>query len=234
MSQKSSIKLNLEQNQPTFQLEPLDEAPLIFKEKLFSKTLDTPKENPEDPKNYRSVTIKCLFIGCRKTWYNQRVYQSTSNYITHYRYSHKSYNISRLLSGLSNNNDTSDAESSQGSSTILDAFSQQRANKRKEPEKDLFNINKFKNLLLNFIISNNISFRAISSISFKELAFNLNDQVPPIYPAIIKEELNTLYLLKQNIIKEELREVITSNSGFSLTLDAWTAINQDAYLGITM
>jgi hypothetical protein len=58
--------------------------------------------------------------------------------------------------------------------------------------------------------------------------------VPPIYPAIIKEELNTLYLLKQNIIKEELREVITSNSSFSLTLDAWTAINQDAYLGITM
>ena len=65
MSQKSSIKLNLEQNQPTFQLEPLDEAPLIFKEKLFSKTLDTPKENPEDLKNYRSVIIKCLFIGCR-------------------------------------------------------------------------------------------------------------------------------------------------------------------------
>ena len=58
--------------------------------------------------------------------------------------------------------------------------------------------------------------------------------MPLIYPAIIKEELNTLYLLKQNIIKEELREGITSNSSFSLTLDAWTAINQDAYLGITM
>ena len=71
--------------------------------------------------------------------------------------------------------DTSDAESSQGSSTtIIDAFSRQRANKRKEPEKELFNINKFKNLILNFIISNNISFRAISSISFKELAFYLN------------------------------------------------------------
>ena len=65
MSQQSSIKLNLEQNQPTFELEPLERALLLFKEKLLSKTLDPPKENPEDPKNYRTVTIKCLFKGCR-------------------------------------------------------------------------------------------------------------------------------------------------------------------------
>ena len=65
MSQRNSIKLNLEQNQPNFELESLEESPLIFREKLFSKTLDPPKENPEDPKNFRLITIKCLFIGCR-------------------------------------------------------------------------------------------------------------------------------------------------------------------------
>ncbi|CZT41781.1 uncharacterized protein RSE6_01563 [Rhynchosporium secalis] len=91
--------LNLEQNQANFELEPLEESTLIFKERLFSKTLDPPKENPEDPINYRSVTIKCLYIGCR-------------NYITHYRHSHKSFNINRLLKGLLSNNNTSDAESS--------------------------------------------------------------------------------------------------------------------------
>jgi hypothetical protein len=33
---------------------------------------------------------------------------------------------------------------------------------------------------------------------------------------------------------QELKENIKSKSSFSLTLDAWTALNQDAYLGITM
>ena len=65
MSQKSFIKHNLKQNQLTFQLELLNEASLIFKKKLFSKTLDPLKENPENPKNYRSVIIKCLFISYR-------------------------------------------------------------------------------------------------------------------------------------------------------------------------
>ncbi|CZT03738.1 uncharacterized protein RAG0_10404 [Rhynchosporium agropyri] len=134
----------IKQNQPTFELEPLEKASLLFKEKLLSKTLDPIKENPEDPKNYRNITIKCLFKGYRIT--------------------------NKII-------DISDTESSQGSksSTILDAFARQRVSKRRETERDQFDINRFKNLLLNFIISNNISFRAISSISFKELAFYLND-----------------------------------------------------------
>jgi hypothetical protein len=41
-------------------------------------------------------------------------------------------------------------------------------------------------------------------------------------------------LAKQLKIKEELKELIKTNGSFSLTLDAWTAINQDAYFGITM
>jgi hypothetical protein len=65
MSQQSSLKLNLEQNHPDFELEPLNEAPLIFKEKLFLKTLDPIKEHLENLQNYRTVTIKCLFKGCR-------------------------------------------------------------------------------------------------------------------------------------------------------------------------
>jgi hypothetical protein len=50
----------------------------------------------------------------------------------------------------------------------------------------------------------------------------------------LKNDLNSIYLEKKSLIKEELQDNIKSNSSFSLTLDAWTAINQDAYLGITM
>ena len=43
-------------------------------------------------------------------------------------------------------------------------------NKKGEP----FTIEHFKRLLLNFIISNNISFRAITTLSFKKLLDYLN------------------------------------------------------------
>lgn len=63
-SNKTSITLNIQQNQSDFELEDLEEAPIIFKEKLFSKTLDPPKKDPQIFENYRTVTIKCLQKGC--------------------------------------------------------------------------------------------------------------------------------------------------------------------------
>ncbi len=61
----SSIALNIAQNQPNFELEPLEAQPSIFKNKLFSKTLDKPKDNPEILANYRTVTVKYLYPGCK-------------------------------------------------------------------------------------------------------------------------------------------------------------------------
>ena len=61
MSTKSTIALNIKQNREDFELDSLDLQPLIFRYGYLSKTLDPPKENPEDLKNYRTVTIKCLF-----------------------------------------------------------------------------------------------------------------------------------------------------------------------------
>jgi hypothetical protein len=51
---------------------------------------------------------------------------------------------------------------------------------------------------------------------------------------MIKRELDSLYLIKKIQIQDELKDQVNTKGGFSLTLDAWTAINQDAYLGITM
>jgi hypothetical protein len=65
MSQQSSLRLNIEQNKADFKLEPLKDALACFKFGLFSKTLDPLQENPENPNNYRTVTIKCLYLRCR-------------------------------------------------------------------------------------------------------------------------------------------------------------------------
>ena len=61
MSQKSSTKLNYTQNSASFKLEPLSEAPPIFRAKLFEKVLDPIKENPKETHTY---TIKCLQKNC--------------------------------------------------------------------------------------------------------------------------------------------------------------------------
>jgi hypothetical protein len=65
MASQSFIALNRAQNDPNFALIPIKDSSSIFKYKLFSKTLDPPKENPESIQGYRTVTIKCLYIGCR-------------------------------------------------------------------------------------------------------------------------------------------------------------------------
>jgi hypothetical protein len=62
MSQSSSITLNLKQNKPEFKLESLKNQPPLFKYQFLSKVLDPPNDNPED---LRTVTVRCLFTGCK-------------------------------------------------------------------------------------------------------------------------------------------------------------------------
>jgi hypothetical protein len=50
----------------------------------------------------------------------------------------------------------------------------------------------------------------------------------------LKDELNLSYIEKSLNIKEKLQENINSQGTFSITLDAWTSINQKAFLGITI
>jgi hypothetical protein len=64
MSSKNTLALNIKQNQDDFELEPLDIQPALFRYGYLSKTLDPPKEDPENLNNYRTVTVKCLFKGC--------------------------------------------------------------------------------------------------------------------------------------------------------------------------
>jgi hypothetical protein len=61
MSQGSSIKINLAQNDPDFKLKPLNEQPPLFKKGYLEKILDPIQENPEET---RTCTIKCLVRAC--------------------------------------------------------------------------------------------------------------------------------------------------------------------------
>jgi len=51
---------------------------------------------------------------------------------------------------------------------------------------------------------------------------------------MLKVEIESIYLSSVNKLKDILNIHKENQGQFSLTLDAWTADNQDAYLGITM
>jgi len=61
MAYITDIRTNLAQNQPNFQLPPLEEEPNIFKRGYFIKELDPIQEDPNLP---RIVTIKCTYKNC--------------------------------------------------------------------------------------------------------------------------------------------------------------------------
>jgi len=58
--------------------------------------------------------------------------------------------------------------------------------------------------------------------------------IPTINRKILRDELDSVYLSAFNSFKNKLNNHKENQGTFSLTLDAWTASNQDAYLGITM
>ena len=60
----TSIRLNRIQNHSDFELEPIEQQPIIFKKELFSKTLDSPKDNLDLLENYRTIIVKCLYLNC--------------------------------------------------------------------------------------------------------------------------------------------------------------------------
>ncbi|XMA10254.1 hypothetical protein WAI453_003045 [Rhynchosporium graminicola] len=91
-----AISINRAQNASSFQINT-EKEPIIFAKDLFSKTLDPPREDPTEP---RLVTIECLYKGYTKVFKGQRVNHSTSNYITYYKFSHKAFNIRRVLMQL--------------------------------------------------------------------------------------------------------------------------------------
>ena len=69
MSQLNRQVLNIAQNQPDYELEPISEQSFLFKTKVLTKSLEPPKDDPENPEGYRGVTVVCNIKGCRQVIY---------------------------------------------------------------------------------------------------------------------------------------------------------------------
>ncbi|KFX93411.1 hypothetical protein O988_06834 [Pseudogymnoascus sp. VKM F-3808] len=92
---------------------------------------------------------------------------------------------------------------------------------------------KYRELLLSFVVSNNLSLRLIESYSFHQLVQFLSPSTLWISSRTLHRELQRQFSYHRGVLQLELRSHITLGGRISITTDAWTARNYTEYAAVT-
>ena len=154
-------------------------------------------------------------------------YTVTSNYWTHYKNAHPE------IAALYNPN-APQALSFQSSSQTSNAatFFTPRLSKPKESTTEAFQT-KYRALLLDFVVSNNLALRIVDSISHRRLIQHCNSSILSISKQTLIRDLEKTFLSAQNALKVELQEHVKVGGRISITTDAWTATNFKEFIAVT-
>jgi hypothetical protein len=96
-----------------------------------------------------------------------------------------------------------------------------------------FTEQRYRVLLLHFLIETNSSFSIVESDSFRELMSFLNSKITTLSRRTMTRELHKYYESIVPRIKASIMIQINSTGRIHITLDGWTASNGTPYLGIT-
>ena len=92
---------------------------------------------------------------------------------------------------------------------------------------------KFRALLLDFVVSNNLALRIVDSQSHCRLIQHCNASVISISKQTLIRDLDKTFLSAQNTLKVELQEHVKVGGRISITTDAWTATNSKEFIAVT-
>ena len=92
---------------------------------------------------------------------------------------------------------------------------------------------KYRELLLSFVVSNNLSLRLIESYSFHQLVQFLSPSTLSISSRTLHRELQRQFSYHRGLLQLELQSHITHGGRISITTDAWTARNYTEYAAVT-
>jgi hypothetical protein len=92
---------------------------------------------------------------------------------------------------------------------------------------------KFRKLLLNFIVSNNLVLQLVDQPSFRQLVQYLNPSALIISTSILNRDFEKAFLFACNTFKTELQEYIKAGSRISITTDTWSARNYKEFITVT-
>jgi len=100
--------------------------------------------------------------------------------------------------------------------------------------KPLVSSTKFRELLLAFIVMNNLPMRLVDKFSFRQLVHHLNPSALSISSTSLKRDLHRQFCHHRGQLELQLRNHIKAGGRLSLTTDAWTAMNGTDHAAVTV
>src|SRR5450432_3114617 len=190
----------------TQRLELPEAESVLFTASLFSRTLL--ETSPA------TVQVSCLQPGCSYTPKPQPLSnKQTSNYWKHYRNSH----IELYTRYNPKNKANSHSQASSHASDIATLFTPRLSNP-KASNVEAFQT-KYRALLLDFIVSNNLTLRVVDSKSIRRLIQHCNPSLITISASTLTRDLDKTFLVAQTSLKLELQEYIKAGGRISITTD---------------
>ncbi|KAG5654803.1 hypothetical protein KAF25_011233, partial [Fusarium avenaceum] len=214
-TEEGSISIFFESpyNDPKFNLpKPEDEKSFIFQSGLFIRKL-----LPINPTKERKMTVTCTICQWSQE-VDVKGFQ-TSNFNRHIAKKHKSLPKERNI-----------PERVKRSVNLPPDF----FNKRTKPIPSFTEEGAIERIL-HFIIENNLSFRALNSISFQKLINYINQNSPTINKDNIKSYLSKTFNSALLNLNSQFKDHISGFGTFSLTFDIWSSSSSNkSYLGVIM
>jgi hypothetical protein len=140
-------------------------------------------------------------------------HKQTSNYWTHYQHSH----IEIYMRFNPKNKASSNSQASSHASDIATLFTPRLSNP-KASNVEAFQT-KYRALLLDFIVSNNLALRVVDSKSIRRLIQHCNLSLITISASTLTRDLDKTFLVAQTSLKLELQEHIKAGGRISITMD---------------
>jgi hypothetical protein len=166
-------------------------------------------------------------LGCKYSPKPQPLDHSiTSNYWTHYKNVHPE--IAMLYNQNAPQSLSSRSSLQQGNAA---SFFTPRLSKPKESTVEAFQT-KYRALLLDFVVANNLALRIVDSQSHRRLIQHCNASILSISKSTLVRDLDKTFLSAQSALKVELQEHIKLGGRISITTDAWEASNLKEFIAV--
>jgi hypothetical protein len=170
-----------------------------------------------NPNDWTRIQIRCAQPDCTFIQYNKDRYVGGSgNLIRHYQRHHKHIPASEQEANEKAAESQPSVEGFYGSEAI------EQRDKR------------FRSLLLDFFIKNNLSFRVVDQSSFKDLLRCLSATVIIPSSKSLVRDLEGVFEKGQRVLSQQLAEHVNDLGRVSLTTDCWSAMNKKEFMAITV
>jgi hypothetical protein len=192
----------------------------LFTSGLFSRTLleTTPP----------TMQLRCLQPGCLYAPKPQLLsFNQTGNYWAHYYHVHP-----QVAEAFKPALQSSSSQSSQSHISSVAKLFAPRLSKPNAGATEAFQT-KYRALLLDFVVSNNLALRVVDSQSHRRLIQHCNPTVLTISTSTLNRDLDQTFIVAQNALKAELQEHIKGGGRISITMNGWSTRNYKDFIAVT-